>query len=956
MKSPKQIRTEIEALRRSVEEIRDALVQKIQNTDERQWGIGRECGRTAEALSSLLTNQIIPDCYKVAVVGRFKAGKSSFVNELLGTRLAGEDTSRETAAVTTFRHGPAVKAEIQFVSQESWDALKKLYKEDPKHTDAHRVEMWESFIDKPRKNSDGQIIEVFNLQELEKTFVKAGGHNIEILLDEPSEKASENAFRRKLKEFTSGTRPLHCLVERIEITSPASILEEGVLLIDTPGLDDTERFRVSLTQKTVEDVDAVLFLTKSGLAYGQSEKDFLLTLLRKGTVKQLIFVITQVDQTYEQHLRNADSNDEEPESIEARIRHEERDIRDEIEKTLNELSGEDSPAMRRYREQLGVVGLAFTSATNHRDWKIGRDIRHKIYVEDPGGIEHMKEQLLHLLCTESRLALVAKNIAGGAKSALEELLMIVANRRTALRNIKDGEVAEQRLATFRIQLESARERFQSLALEEVAVLKQNLDDRRKQNSHIIETIGLLAEKELSEFETWDVGRHWKSRRSGYWGHMWGLQGKVANRIFPKVQQLLSEMTEHFAAFVLRFEKHLSALSNTSEELATQLEFGSSLPFDLSKTLSGSLEKSLKDADELITNEERCIVSFLDDFVSEEVDEKISAAREKVSDIFGRGTTVNQSREVREFYREVKRLLEEALTAHLVSRSGTFAEFLAVEAEGVPRNAISEVQATLANAEQDIRAAAMVQIGGQREAVERELDALSSIIITAVETCTSILGTQEKELVFEKAGITSAPIAIANPRVGQSDEFDGHEWFKKIQISATQSLTRYHLNDGDSGWPFEKIFKPDLLAGCLRIALIDPYLSSPHQVRNLKEFILVAAEAARPKEILVVTSGAWNEGIKANVRIMEEVGRDLFRNFGTTLTIHSDSTVHDRYVICDHGVLFKLGRGLDIYKPAVGLASHRPASRRVRRTEIDVFSVSDFNSQRGKRALGEILVC
>jgi hypothetical protein len=76
----------------------------------------------------------------------------------------------------------AVKATIRFVGRESWDAIKNLHKEDAKHVDAHRVKMWESFIDKPRKNSDGKIIEVFDLPGLEKTYVKPGGHSIEILL------------------------------------------------------------------------------------------------------------------------------------------------------------------------------------------------------------------------------------------------------------------------------------------------------------------------------------------------------------------------------------------------------------------------------------------------------------------------------------------------------------------------------------------------------------------------------------------------------------------------------------------------------------------------------------------------------------------------------------------------------------------------------------------------------
>lgn len=203
-----------------------------------------------------------------------------------------------------------------------------------------------------------------------------------------------------------------------------------------------------------------------------------------------------------------------------------------------------------------------------------------------------------------------------------------------------------------------------------------------------------------------------------------LQSRVANRIFPKVQQILSEMTEQFATFIGLFEKHLAALSHTSEDIASSLDLGANLPFDLTKTLMGSLDKSLKSANNLITDEEQRIVSFLDDFVSEEVENKISAARENVADIFGRGTTNQQSLEVRAFYTEVKRLLQEALTAHLAMRSGAFGDFLMVEAEGVPRNALGEVQATLANAEQDIRAAATAKMGGQRDAFERESETLS----------------------------------------------------------------------------------------------------------------------------------------------------------------------------------------------------------------------------------------
>ena len=148
-------------------------------------------------------------------------------------------------------------------------------------------------------------------------------------------------------------------------------------------------------------------------------------------------------------------------------------------------------------------------------------------------------------------------------------------------------MAEQRLATFRKDFESARQRFQAAAESDVAILRKNLEDAGKRNDHLIEAIGLLADRELGAFESSDVGKHWKTRRSGYWGYMHDLQGKVANKIFPRVQQLLSDMTAHFAVFVEHFEKHLSALSSSSGELAEKLDLGATLPFDLAKTVGGS---------------------------------------------------------------------------------------------------------------------------------------------------------------------------------------------------------------------------------------------------------------------------------------------------------------------------------------------------------------------------------
>ena len=52
-------------------------------------------------------------------------------------------------------------------------------------------------------------------------------------------------------------------------------------------------------------------------------------MLRKGTIKQLVFVVTQVDQTYEQHVNQARDEGEDPDLVDVHIQAERRRLRTE---------------------------------------------------------------------------------------------------------------------------------------------------------------------------------------------------------------------------------------------------------------------------------------------------------------------------------------------------------------------------------------------------------------------------------------------------------------------------------------------------------------------------------------------------------------------------------------------------------------------------------------------------
>jgi tRNA U34 5-carboxymethylaminomethyl modifying GTPase MnmE/TrmE len=93
-KLPSRVRKDLDAARNRVNLLIGVLNQ---NETERRWGLGNECSKAVQRLQRLLHENQTPQEYKVAVIGRFKAGKSSFVNVLLDQRLAGVDTSPETA-------------------------------------------------------------------------------------------------------------------------------------------------------------------------------------------------------------------------------------------------------------------------------------------------------------------------------------------------------------------------------------------------------------------------------------------------------------------------------------------------------------------------------------------------------------------------------------------------------------------------------------------------------------------------------------------------------------------------------------------------------------------------------------------------------------------------------------------------------------------------------------------
>lgn len=124
-----EIRDQVERLRLDLTELLHQEQSNYQDVLQKEIDI----------LKKALDDFEVPELFRIAVVGTFNTGKSSFVNKLAEEKLAGVETNPETAAISIFRYAEVPRAEVNLISLEDWQQMEDLYKDFPKHPEAYRV-------------------------------------------------------------------------------------------------------------------------------------------------------------------------------------------------------------------------------------------------------------------------------------------------------------------------------------------------------------------------------------------------------------------------------------------------------------------------------------------------------------------------------------------------------------------------------------------------------------------------------------------------------------------------------------------------------------------------------------------------------------------------------------------------------------------------------------------------
>ena len=219
-------------------------------------------------LDAFLTRCATPE-YHIALVGAIKAGKSTLINAIIGNDLASTEVTPETASLTKFCRAEEDYVKVSFYTVEEWNSLWKSAKES-------RAKV---FIEEYNALNADQEKGNWLGQDNQKTAC-----------------STREELKTEIARWTSSKSPTHYFVKEVTVGLKDFDLPDGVVLVDTPGLDDVVEYRSNITRDYIGRANAVLVCVRSDALTGGE----LQTILRvfqnaRGNVEKVYIIATQID-------------------------------------------------------------------------------------------------------------------------------------------------------------------------------------------------------------------------------------------------------------------------------------------------------------------------------------------------------------------------------------------------------------------------------------------------------------------------------------------------------------------------------------------------------------------------------------------------------------------------------------------------------------------------------------
>ncbi|ADG94317.1 Dynamin family protein [Arcobacter nitrofigilis DSM 7299] len=230
--------------------------------------------------------------FSIGITGVMNAGKSTMLNALMGKEILGSAVVPETANLTIVKHG-IPEANVFYWNKEEWNRIEQSGKQ---------LESIKEFVNETKKIFGEEI-------------------NNYIHDDSYSEKVDINNLAAYTSAEASGKK---CnLVKYVELKSDLRFLENGIEIVDTPGLDDPVIQREEITKEYLNQCDLMIHLMNVSQSATLKDVEFIIDALLYQNITKLLIVITRADTVEKAQLQEV--IDYTKTSIEAQLKAQNKD-------------------------------------------------------------------------------------------------------------------------------------------------------------------------------------------------------------------------------------------------------------------------------------------------------------------------------------------------------------------------------------------------------------------------------------------------------------------------------------------------------------------------------------------------------------------------------------------------------------------------------------------------------
>lgn len=250
---------------------RTRLLSMIEKTMESAKDLSPE----KASLYGFLYEQLKNDALKIQVVGTVKNGKSSFTNALIGEMILPVDDIPCTAVVSEVKYDAEKRAVVNFCSPLPTGLLDEIPPKTKEYILSHGM-------GKDSQNNDVRIPPIEVPYDEMNRYVAIPEPTPDILFDEEA--------MRQYKEKIDQESPF----DVAELYYPAPLLKDGVMLVDSPGLNESPR-RTAVALDYLKKADAAIYLLDATKPATSEEKKVIENVLLPLGFNDLIMVANRID-------------------------------------------------------------------------------------------------------------------------------------------------------------------------------------------------------------------------------------------------------------------------------------------------------------------------------------------------------------------------------------------------------------------------------------------------------------------------------------------------------------------------------------------------------------------------------------------------------------------------------------------------------------------------------------